>query len=116
MTQGELQMATFAKIFDVFSRRSTLTQNHVIPNSTRNRILKWCVDVFSGSRSNGFQSDYRNQFWQEIGNMLQYKHGKLKLSKGTPNSGNIYEDVYYYLQSCTGEDFLDFIEYVFRVN
>jgi hypothetical protein len=111
-------MSSFSKIFDVFSRRPTSAPipEHVLPISTRNRIFMWCIGVFGGSGSSGYQSDYRRQFWEEISQLLKFRHGKLQLFEGRPTPSDNCEDAINFLKTCNGTDFLDFIEYIFRVD
>lgn len=102
-------------IFGVFSRRHSkpVRQAHPIPETSRNRILIYCRDVFGGTR---FQ-DSENllpQFWAEIQEALRYRHGKLFLTTSMTLQRPV-EDFIRFLLSCDDAEFLDFIEYIFRV-
>jgi hypothetical protein len=46
-------MTNFMRIFDVFSKRpeALAKPTHDIPQSTRNRVLLWCRELYSNSRS-----------------------------------------------------------------
>jgi hypothetical protein len=105
----------FSQIFDVFSRRSKEVESFVrnAPTTLRNKILLYCRDVFSNSRSNFGSGDYTGEFWNEIHQMLLYRHGKFQLSNGNPQSRA--EDAINFLLTCKDEEFFDFIEYIFRV-
>src|SRR5690349_10672553 len=46
--------------------------------------------------------------------MLLYRHGKFQLSSGHPQSRA--EDAIGFLLACTDDEFLDFVEYIFKVN
>lgn len=108
-------MSRFRSIFDVFSRRPESSEKpvHDIPESTRNRVLLWCNEVFSNERSDYGTGDYRPEFWEGVHRHLLYRHGRLQLSAHTPRSRA--EDAIAFLATCPGEQFLDFLEYIFRV-
>lgn len=105
-------MSIFSKIYDVFSRRNQQASAlaHEIPSSFRNKIFYWCREVF--------EKDYYTAnvsfetFFQEIHRSLVYRHGRLRFSQ---DSVTLTEDVLTYLSNCPGEQFLDFIEDIFRV-
>lgn len=105
----------FRQIFDVFSRRAKKVEPFVcnVPTTLRNKILLYCQDVFSNSRNNRRGEDYTSEFWNEIHQMLLYRHGKFQLSSGYPRSRA--EDAINFLLNCQDDEFLDFIEYIFRV-
>lgn len=108
----------FSQIFDVFSRRNKVVEPFVrsAPITLRNKILLFCREVFSNSRNNwrGGGGDYTDEFWNEIHQMLLYRHGKLQLTNGYPRSRA--EDAFNFLLACPDEEFFDFIEYIFRVH
>ncbi|MFC1552237.1 abortive infection family protein [Candidatus Latescibacterota bacterium] len=109
-------MSWLNKIFDVFSRRNkSLSENiYTIPNTTRNRIILWCNDIFVGNRPESLkQENILLTFWKEIHRFLQYRHGNLLLSGKYDDS---IKDVLAFLEKCDSEEYLDFIEYIFRVN
>jgi len=107
----------FSKIFKVFSRRpeSSLKTIHEIPVSTRNRILLWISEVFSNERSEYGSGDYRTDFWKQIHRFLQYRHGKIHVSSSRNRTTSPMEDTINFLYICSGNEFIDFIEYIFRV-
>ena len=105
----------FSHIFDVFSKRNKEVKPFVpnAPLTLRNKIILYCRDVFSNSRSNWGSGDYTGEFWSEIHQMLLYRHGKFQLSNGYPQSQA--EDAINFLLNCGNEEFFDFVEYIFRV-
>jgi hypothetical protein len=104
-------------IFDVFSRRASSGRKvrDDIPSTTRNRVLIWCGEIFSNSRSFYGGYDYRGQFWEEIHRFLRLRHGRAQLSDPRFAASSAAEDAIAFLSSCTGSEFLDFLEYIFRV-
>jgi hypothetical protein len=111
-------MAFFTRIFDVFSRRSDALAKpeHTVPESTRNRILFWCDEVFSNSRASSGSGDYRADFWNQIHRFLQYRHGRAQVSQPRRNPMSSRQDGIQFLLECSGAEFLDFVEYIFRVD
>src|SRR5215475_6824532 len=111
-------MAFLTRIFDVFSRRSDALakQQHTVPESTRSRILFWCGEVFSNSRASSGAGDYRADFWDQIHRFLQYRHGRAQVSQTRRNPLSSSQDAIQYLLECSGAQFLDFVEYIFRVD
>ncbi|MDQ3829806.1 MAG: hypothetical protein M3361_10980 [Candidatus Tectomicrobia bacterium] len=74
-----------------------------------------CRDVFSnGWRDYGSRGDYTSQFWEEIHRSLQYLHGRLKLSPHA-RADTPADDSIHFLLTCEPQEFLDFIELIFRV-
>ncbi|MBA7714301.1 hypothetical protein ES703_123319 [subsurface metagenome] len=111
-------MSWFGRIFDVFSQRLEAfakTENNV-PESTRNRVLLWCGEVFSNSRSSSCLGDYTTEFWRQIHRFLQYRHGRAQVSESRKHSTSRPEDAIRFLMTCSGPEFLDFLEYIFRVD
>lgn len=105
----------FSQIFDVFSRRNKEVESFVrnAPVTLRNKILLYCRDLFSNSRSNWGSGDYTGEFWNEVHQMLLYRHGKFQLSDGHPQS--TAEDTINFLLTCKDDEFFYFIEYIFKV-
>jgi len=103
------------KIFNVFSRRSGASGPVLeeIPTTTRNRVFLWCNDIFSNRRSYG--SDYTPRFWEEIHRFLQLRHGRVQLSDSRSGASSRADDALAFLSSCKSVEFLDFLEYMFRV-
>jgi len=104
------------RIFDVFSKRpeASAKPNHEVPPSTRNRVLLWCRELYSNSRSD-FGSvgrgDYNSEFWQEIHRRLLLRTGRLQLSQ-SDQPQNFTEAIGYVL-NCRGDEFLNFLEDIF---
>lgn len=73
----------------------------------------YCGDLFSNNRSYYKSGNYAEQFWDEVHQMLLYRHGKFQLSDGQPQSRA--HDVLGFLLTCKDDEFFDFIEYIFRV-
>ncbi|MFA6015262.1 MAG: hypothetical protein WC742_09370 [Gallionellaceae bacterium] len=103
-------MQFLRSIFDVFSKRKVASPNvpQPISNSFRNRILLLCRDVIEPT---GYISD----FWDQVHQKLAYLHGTPVLSPKIRSSNNI-EDVLHFLESCESDHFLDFVEYIFKVD
>jgi hypothetical protein len=87
----------------------------------------WCNEMFGNSRPdsgalsgpNGLRmitrgGDYRAEFWQEIYRRLLFRTGRLQLSQ-SGHGPNASEAIAYVL-SCPGEEFLDFLEDIFKVD
>jgi len=104
-------------IFDVFSRRPNVrkVEPAKVPESTRNRVFLWCADIFSNKRNYGGYEDYTNEFWSEIHRTLQYRHGRVQLSDSRFRPQSPFEDAIKFLLSCSVPEFLDFLEYIFKV-
>ena len=111
-------MSFLTGIFDVFSRRpdALAKPEHTVPESTRNRIFFWCGEVFSNSRVSSGAGDYRTDFWDQIHRFLQYRHGRAQVSLTRRNPPSSSQDAIQYLLDCSGAEFLDFVEYIFRVD
>ena len=116
--KGSIQMSRFSRIFDVFSRRaeSPSGSRHDISETFRNRTLLWCSEVFSNSRSAYGKNNYSSDFWEEIHRFLQYRLGRIQLSNSHHPPTSPVKEAITYLAGCPGETFLDFLEYVFRVD
>ena len=102
------------RIFDVFSRRPEAKAiAHSFPEKSRKRIFLWVMEIFGNKRAYWRGDDYGQIFFEEIHSMLQKRHGEFNLSG---KSGlNPAQDAAYFLQLCAAEEFLDFLEYMFRV-
>jgi len=99
----------FSKIFETFSRRTGSThENEPSLHSTfRTRVVLKCHEIFWV----GISGD----FWDELHKRFQYLLGRAKLSNN-PNAIDIREEVLSFLQNCSNDHFLDFIEYIFSSN
>ncbi len=99
----------FRELFDVFSRRSATAPEPPKPltDTFRNRVLMRCRDFFG---------DYGalDKFWKDIHSRLTYQHGSPRLLQRA-DSQTPYEDALAYLLQCPDANFLDFVEYVFKV-
>jgi hypothetical protein len=104
-------------VFDVFSRKpgAAVKNREDIPATTRNRVFMWCTDIFSNTRSPVTGGDYTHQFWEEIHHTLRMRHGRLQLSDTRRELSSRADDALTFLSSCSGTEFLDFLEYIFRV-
>jgi hypothetical protein len=114
---GGFEAVKIKSIFDVFSGRNKASETDLtfeIPNTFRNKLFLLCRDVFSNSRNWHGGDDYSLQFWEEIHQALQYRHGRPKLVEGNYSNSRA-EDVVGFLHTCDHEEFLDFIEYIFKV-
>lgn len=103
-------------IFNVFSRQNRESEPFMykVPTTLRNKILLFCRDVFSGNRHKLSRQDYTGEFWDEVHQALLYRHGRLQLiEEGNPQSK--VEDAVRFLLSCKDDEFLDFVEYIFKV-
>lgn len=102
-------------LFNIFSKRpEALTKTkHEIPETTRSRVLLWCRQLYSNSRTDLAiigRGDCSAEFWQEIHARLLMRTGRLQLSQADRWSG---QEAVKYVYSCTGEEFLDFLEDIF---
>ncbi|MGA2146712.1 MAG: hypothetical protein ABSH49_17315 [Bryobacteraceae bacterium] len=108
-------MRDILRIFDVFSRRpeAPKTATHEIPESTRNRVLLWCRELFSGERPSEIigRGDHNAEFWQEMYRRLLVRTGRLKLT--AHGSGGDPREAVAYVLTCPGVEFLDFLEDIF---
>lgn len=104
-------------IFNVFSKRPECSakSTHEIPPTTRNRVILWCKDLFGVIHHvGGYRSDCYADFWTKIHQRLLMRTGRLQLSP-TDGHGDPTEALNYLL-NCPGEEFLDFLEDIFRVD
>jgi len=108
-------MSIFDQIFNVFSRRQETPSSleHKIPETFRNRIVFWCNEVFGNNRSSYGADNYANTFWKQLRRFLQYRHGRANLTEVSYDS---LKDTMTFLALCSGEEFLDVLEYIFRVD
>jgi len=112
-------MSWISRIRDVFSNRNdTSSINlHHIPETFRHRVLHWCMEVFSNRRTGYGSGDYTSNFIVDIHNMLQYRFGRSVLAvSDTVHNITQKDDLFFFLKDCRGEEFLDFIEYIFRID
>jgi hypothetical protein len=108
-------VSIFEQIFDVFSARPEAASKpkHPVAESTRTRILMWCQEVFGNKRAYYSSGDYSEQFWNEIHRFLRFRIGQMQLS---PHPRSAPADAIQYVMTCPGEQFLDFLEDMFRVD
>lgn len=106
-------------MFDVFSRRGRENQYpaDTLPEKLRNKVLLLCRDIFSNRWRDQFNrgGDYTHEFWAEIHRALQYIHGRPKLS-ADPRATTPADDAIHFLLACEPQEFLDFVELIFRVD
>jgi len=88
--------------------------NYSIPETFRNKVFLFCMDTFSNKHNPYGSGNYLDTFWEEIHAMLRYRHGRLSLVPAAEYSNPGRASVIYLL-SCKDEEFIDFIEYIFRV-
>lgn len=103
-------------LFDVFSLRNQLSEKEYRPDKIsdklRARILLLYREIISGQGSTYFEKSH--PFWSQMFNSLQNLYGRFNLSDDfTPN--NVAEGVFHFLQTCTADNFFDFIELSFKV-
>ena len=97
-------------IFETFSRRKPKPSASLDSLTTefRNRVLMLCYDNLSPLA--GYT---RVEFWSAMHSKLRFLHGHPILS-GTER-GTDKEDVVLFLQTCSDEHFLDFVEKIFQL-
>jgi hypothetical protein len=103
-------------LFNAFSKRPEVSTKakHEIPQTTRTRVMLWCRELYSNSRTDLAtvgRGDCNGEFWQEIHARLLMRTGRLPLSE-TDRSWNGQEATKYMFH-CSGEEFLDFMEDIF---
>lgn len=105
-------------MLDVFSRRHGQhgRPSPAISERLRTKILLLCRDVFSNTwRSQPGRGDYTEEFWVEIHRALEYVHGRARLLPNT-RANTPAEDAIQFLLSCETQEFLDFVELMFKVD
>jgi hypothetical protein len=104
-------------IFDVFSRRGKPAQPfaYSIPATFRNKMILLCRDTFSNEYNPYSDGNYTRTFWNEIHRMLQLRLGRFQLTESGPYPGS-ETDAMAFVAGCGDEEFLDFVEYMFRVD
>lgn len=109
-------MGDFSWIRRAFSKGADAQNRpggHDIPETTRNRIVTFCFDEF------GHGLD-RTDFWGEIYRFLLFRTGTTELyatsrrASGFLPARSHIDEILYYLKTCSGEHFLDFVEDIFR--
>lgn len=103
-------------LLGVFSRRHAGRRFPAdeVPEAVRNRIFLICRDLLQGRwRQSMSSGDYSDQFWSEIHSSMQHAYGRLQLSPSSRATSPI-EDILNFLPSCPPEEFLDFVELIFR--
>lgn len=102
-------------IFDVFSRRNKPAQElgYSVPKTVRARILMLCRDVVASDHLNSGNQNYSQEFWTEIHQRLLYQHGRVRLTQ-EPALQSVPEELGQFLVSCGDEEFLDFVEHIFK--
>ncbi len=101
-------------LFDVFSRREKQAEavKPVAPLTPefRNRVLMRCMELFDEYRS----SHEHNEFWEEVHEKLRYLVGRVRLVQDR-YVNNTYQDATGFLATCTDSQFLDFIDFIFKL-
>lgn len=97
----------FSALFKVFSRRpKPHSPTKALTQEFRNRVFMRCRDVFGACD--------HTEFWGEISSKLMYLHGTPVLSTaGRRGEVSGVNDAIYFLQHCSDEQFLDFVEFIF---
>jgi Domain of unknown function (DUF7014) len=115
-TERVAAMRDLLRIFDVFSKRPEASKipAHNIPESTRNRVLLWCRELFSGQRPSEIigRGDHNAEFWEEIHRRLLIRTGRLQLAPS--GGGGDPREAIAYVLTCPGVEFLDFLEDIFN--
>ena len=105
----------FSSIFDVFSKRPQppVKAGRPLTAEFRYRVLRLCITAFP-ERGFGhmFGGPADTIFWLDMNEKLSYLHGRTILGKITTNSRS--KDAVAFLEDCNDDDFLDFIELVFK--
>jgi hypothetical protein len=106
-------------MFDVFSKRRPkgIYLPDSAPETLRNKVLLLCRDVFGGSWRDRARrgDDYTAEFWAEIHQALQYVRGRPVLSSN-PRANTQKDDAVHFLLTCEPQEFLDFVELIFKVD
>ncbi len=103
-------MQFLKSLFEVFSRRKAASAVTSLPitSTFRNRVFLLCRDVIG-------QTGYMTAFWEEVHQKLEYLHGTPVLAPHA-NPSSRSEDTLSFLTNCESDSFLDFVEYIFRVD
>lgn len=106
------------EIFNVFSRRhaggGANDKPIELPPTFRNKILMYCEELFRNDRNTSRPGDYRTEFWSDVHRSLSYRKGQATLVPALkPETQR--DDAANFLVDCPTEEFLDFLEDVFRV-
>lgn len=102
----------FPDLFQTFSRRPQPATSAAkgLTATFRNRVLMRCRDAYAEAGS-------LDVFWDEIHSKLTYLHGSPRLSTvHTSDLRTATGDTLDFLARCSDEHFLDFVEFVFRVD
>ena len=101
----------FKRIFNSFSRRQIIPDKEVKPLTPefRNRVLMLCA------RKYPIESPFGEPppFWPEMHQELTYLYGRPSLSNGHISSAAA--DTIAFLEKCSDEFFLDFVESIFPI-
>lgn len=110
-------MNFFSTLFDVFSRRPHPRPSEplVVSEAARKRIFLFCNDVFGNVRAQYATGSYVEEFWREIHKRFQFRHGEIWLTAHGQRHQSVIEDAIQFVMSCDAEHFLDFLEYIFKV-
>lgn len=111
-------MTNLKSLFNTFSKspEASMKAKHEIPQTTRNRVLLWCRELYSNSRTDlgtVGRGDCNAEFWQEIHARLLMRTGRLQLSETVQSWSG--QEATKYVFHCSGEEFLDFLEDIFSV-
>jgi hypothetical protein len=106
-----MTIMNFREVFDVFSRRQAPLPAAPVPPNFRQRLFMRCTDVFGVAE---YERPHKH-FWDEIHERLRYIIGRPQL---TPNQrvDRIMDDIAGFLTASSHENYLDFIECIFKTN
>jgi len=86
-----------------------------VSEEARKRIFLFCNDVFGNVRAPNATGGYVEDFWREVHKRLQFRHGDIWLTDHGKRHQSVIEDAIQFVMSCAAEHFLDFLEYIFKV-
>lgn len=102
---------SFSHLFETYSHRQGQSPKNVAPLTPqfRSRVIMLCTQQF-GIRKAGLKS---KAFWEDVHEKLRFLVGRPQLT-AKPFNRSVMADCIYFLQECVDEQFIDFIELIFR--
>jgi hypothetical protein len=110
------QLGEHWSVFDVFSRRPRPTAPARLkprPAEFRNRVLMLCRDRFGAPAAYAIAPTHIDEFLAEMHGRLTYLLGRSRLSNA---DGAPVNDLSQFLIECNDDQFLDFVESIFRLD
>jgi hypothetical protein len=103
-------------IFDTFSRRQkpSAPPQQNLTKTFRNRVVAYCIDVFAGNRPEFGDHESLVAFWQDSQRAAIYRTGSLQWLMPQLHPDIIMQDGANFVVNCTDEEFLDFVESIFK--